>query len=252
MTIGIIGAMPEETALLAQALQNATPETRGTRNFIHGNLSGKNVILVFSGWGKVAAASAAVTLIEKFGVNFILFTGVAGAIAVDLQIGDIIAADQLMQHDLDASGVPGIKRYEVPLLGVAKFVIEPKWSELAQQAAQRYLQQDAEDDTPGKLRVEFGIKNPKVRRGLIISGDQFIASVEKVNQLRKELPAAQCVEMEGAAAAQVCYEHKIPLAVIRVISDKADHTASIDFPLFIKKIASHFTCGIAREFIKSL
>jgi len=252
MTIGIIGAMPEEVALLAARIENLTQQKRGTRNYLQGSLHGKKVVVVFSGWGKVAAASTATTLIEKFAVDLILFTGVAGAVAVDLQIGDIVVADKLIQHDLDASGVPGIKRYEVPLLGISTFRLEPRWVELAKKAAGEYLAEDLARDVPGELRAEFAIKRPRVRTGLIISGDQFIASAEKVSLLRQELPEALCVEMEGAAVAQVCHEYEVGLAVLRAISDKSDHSASINFPNFIQKIASHFTCGIAGKFVQKL
>ncbi|HTV47277.1 MAG TPA: 5'-methylthioadenosine/adenosylhomocysteine nucleosidase [Phycisphaerae bacterium] len=252
MTIGIIGAMPEEIALLSDRLENITRQKRGTRNYLQGSLFGKKLVLVFSGWGKVAGASTATTLIEKFGVDFILFTGVAGAVADDLQIGDIVVADKLIQHDLDASGVPGIKRYEVPLLGISTFALEPRWVELAKKSAGRYLAEDLAKDVPTELRAEFGITSPQVRTGLIISGDQFIASTAELRRLRTELPDAQCVEMEGAAVAQVCHEHGIPLAVLRTMSDKSDHSASINFPSFIRKIASHFTCGIAGKFIQEV
>jgi adenosylhomocysteine nucleosidase len=103
----------------------------------------------------------------------------------------------------------------------------------------------------------FGIKSPKVRAGLIISGDQFIASPEILTSLRNalleaQLPMAQCVEMEGAAVAQVCHEHGIPLIVMRAISDRADHCAAVDFVPFVEQVASHFTCGIVKELISAV
>ena len=103
MTIGVIGAMPEEVALLARDLEGARPERRGARDYLRGRLHGRDVVVVFSGWGKVASASTATTLIEVFGVEAVVFTGVAGALAADLAVGDVVIGTELLQHDLDAS-----------------------------------------------------------------------------------------------------------------------------------------------------
>ncbi|HEX4113509.1 MAG TPA: hypothetical protein VH020_13330, partial [Stellaceae bacterium] len=100
--------------------------------------------------------------------------------------------------------------------------------------------------------AEFGIDRPKVRDGLIVSGDQFIADAARAAGLRALLPGAQCVEMEGAAAAQVCYEHAVPIAIVRVISDRADHAAPLDFTRFIDRVASHFTRGIVMAMLSAL
>jgi adenosylhomocysteine nucleosidase len=105
---------------------------------------------------------------------------------------------------------------------------------------------------PGELLAEFGIQRPKVRSGLIISGDRFIADNEMVKGLIEALPNAQCVEMEGAAVAQVCFEHKVPVIVMRTISDRADHSAAIDFPKFVQRIASKFTSGVLKQLIAQI
>ena len=139
MTIGVIGAMPEEVALLARDLEGARPERRGARDYLRGRLHGRDVVVVFSGWGKVASASTATTLIEVFGVEAVVFTGVAGALAADLAVGDVVIGTELLQHDLDASAVPGIARYEAPGLGVSRFTADARLVALAQAAAGRYL-----------------------------------------------------------------------------------------------------------------
>ena len=105
------------------------------------------------------------------------------------------------------------------------------------------------NDVPSELLHEFGIVQPKVCTGLIITQDQVVGSTEAQSKIKRAIPAALCVEMEGAAVAQVCYEHDVPVAVVRAISDKADHSAVINFPRFVDKVASHFTCGIVRGFI---
>jgi len=250
--IGIVGAMPEEIALLQKNLHGVRSETRGMREYLQGELYGQDVTLVFSRWGKVAAASTVTTLIEVYGVELVVFTGVAGAISTGLELGDVVIASGLIQYDLDASALPGLERFEVPLLNVSEFTVEPRLLALAKQSAERYVSTDLATDVPGELLAEFGIQRPKVRTGLIISGDRFIAGNEIVKGLMEALPNAQCVEMEGAAVAQVCFEHKVPVIVMRTISDRADHSAAIDFPKFVQRIASKFTSGVLKQLIAQI
>jgi adenosylhomocysteine nucleosidase len=150
-----------------------------------------------------------------------------------------------MQHDLDARPLYG--RYEVPQLDISRFSLRPEHIELATKSAERYLAMDLTADVPKNILENFGITSPKVRTGLIVTGDQLIADADLRNTLGREIPDALCVEMEGAAVAQVCYERDVPLIVVRTISDKADH--HVDFVKFVDTVASHFTCGIVRQFI---
>ena len=252
MKIGVIAAMPEEMALLGGDLADPRAQWRGAREYLSGRLHGQEAVVVFSGWGKVASASTATTLIEVFGVDAIVFTGVAGALSPDLAVGDIVIGGETLQHDLDASAVPGIERYQVPLLGVSRFKGDPRLVSLAEGAARSYLTEKmATDIGPEHLR-EFGLDQPKMRTGLIVSGDQFISSAAKVSSLLADLPDALCVEMEGAAVAQVAFEHGKPCVVLRVISDKADHAAPVDFPRFLTTVATHMTCGVVMELLAAL
>jgi len=247
--IGVLGAMQQEIALLLQNMKNVQErnlgEGKGARTYWHGFLYGKDSTLVFSRWGKVASASTVTTLIDVAEVDLILFTGVAGAISLDLEIGDVVIGSQLMQHDLDARPLYG--RYEVPQLDISRFSLRPEYIELATKSAERYLAMDLTADVPKNILENFGITSPKVRTGLIVTGDQLIADADLRNTLGKEIPDALCVEMEGAAVAQVCHERDVPLIVVRTISDKADH--HVDFVKFVDTVASHFTCGIVRQFI---
>ncbi len=252
MTIGVIGAMPEEVALLARDLEGARSERRGTRDYLRGRLQGRDAVVVFSGWGKVASTSTATTLIEVFGVDSVVFTGVAGALAPDLAVGDVVIGAELLQHDLDASAVPGIARYEVPLLGVSRFRSDARLVRLARAAAGRYLTERLAADVGEEHLREFGLHNPAVRTGLIVSGDQFISSAARVAEILADLPDALCVEMEGAAVAQVCFEHGVPFVVLRAISDRADHAAPVDFPRFLRTVASHLTCGVVMGLMAAL
>src|ERR1700719_2936150 len=101
MKLGIVGAMPQEIALLQLDLEHARGQTRGMRQYLQGTLYGKDVVLVFSRCAKVAAASTATTLIEVFGVDLVVFTGVAGATDPSLEVGDVVIGTSLIQHDLD-------------------------------------------------------------------------------------------------------------------------------------------------------
>ena len=244
--------MPQEIALLQHDLENCRRQTRGMRQYLQGSLYGKDVVLVFSRCAKVAAASTVTTLIEVFGVELVVFTGVAGAVDTNLEVGDVVIATLLIQHDLDAR--PLFRRFEVPLLDKVGFEAPASLVSLARRSAELYLRTHLHNDASAKALEAFGIKSPKVHEGLIISGDQFIASPGTLIGLRKALldaglPPALCVEMEGAAVAQVCHEHGIPLIVLRAISDRADHSAAVDFIPFVEKVASHFTCGIVKELI---
>jgi len=252
MKIGIVGAMQEEVNLLKNDLTDFSEELVGKRQYLIGKLYGKEVVTVFSRWGKVASASTVTTLIDKFGVSMIIFTGVAGAASPELEIGDVVIADNLLQHDLDASVLPMFKKFEVPLLGVSYFAVQKSYVDLAKTAANDYLKHELFSEVDKQVLTEFKIAVPKVVTGTIASGDQFIADDEIIKELAHSIDNLKCVEMEGAAVAQVCYEHDIPYIVCRSISDKADHSAVIDFPKFVQLVASHFSRGIVRNLLHKL
>jgi adenosylhomocysteine nucleosidase len=252
MIIGIMSAMPEEAHRLASVLKSEKEEVVAGRTFARGTLAGKQVVVVQSRWGKVASAATATTLIDRFGATHIVFTGVAGGVDRTLGIGDIVIGSELVQHDFDASAVPIYRRFEIPLLGVSRFTGDERLVALAEQAAKEYIVSELKQDITPELLSRFSIGVPKVVRGLIASGDQFIASNEKLDELRSLLPGLQCIEMEGAAVAQICYEHKVPFVVIRSLSDKADHSAAIDFPGYLEHIASHYSRGIVMRLLHLL
>jgi len=252
MKIGIMGAMPQEVEYLIPDVIHQKVTTLGGREFIAGHMQDHDVVMVYSRMGKVAASSTATILIDRFNVELIILTGVAGAIDPTLNIGDVVVADSLVQHDMDVSALPEFKRFEIPLLG-KQFLNPPgELVEKALAAANDYISLDMPRDLPADKLISFGITAPKIVKGLIGSGDQFIASSEAASKLRSILPGLLCIEMEGAAIAQVAVEHNVPFIVIRTISDKADHSACIDFPRFIKYVATHITCGCVRRIIAVL
>lgn len=252
MLIGIIGAMEQEIKLLTHSMSITGTRIIGMREYYMGKLFGKDAVLVFSKCGKVAAASTVTTLIEVFEVDIVIFTGVAGGADKTLNMGDIVIADRLVQHDMDASLLPGCRKFEIPLLGVDFFKSDDKIVSLGIKSAQHYITGNMRTDVEPEDLEEFRITTPQVVAGTIASGDQFIADSQKVRKLTAEINNLKCIEMEGAAVAQVCYEHNISFIVFRVISDKADEHASINFPKFIEKTASYFTRGIVERFIAEL
>lgn len=244
MTIAIMSAMAEENAALVTQMTGVFTTKVGGRTYHQGELWGHSVVLVFSHWGKVAAASTATYLITGLGAKEIIFTGVAGGIDQDLSIGDIVIGHQLYQHDMDAS--PIIPRHEIPLLGSATIESDSKRREQLDQAAKQFIEKDLAHTLSVELRQEFGLDKPKVITGDIASGDQFISSDKAVSDLRSRLPSVSCVEMEGAAVAQVCQAFHTPFSIIRTISDAANDEAGVDFPKFINEVAKLYSLGILR------
>lgn len=250
MKFGILGAMPQEVALMARSMTVTRTIEAGMRTFYEGTWAGQEVVLVHSRIGKVSAAITTLLLLERFGVSHVIFTGVAGAVDPALRIGDVVVADQLVQHDMDASPLPAFQRFEIPLLGKVFFEAELHAETLA--AAQRYAMGDFLTEVPLEKRQAFGLDQPGIYRGLIASGDQFLADPAKTAALRAALPQLLCTEMEGASVAQVCHEMGgVPCSVIRVISDQADHSAVVDFTRFINEVAEYLTGGIVRTLLQS-
>lgn len=242
-TLGILAAMHDEIAGFLQAMgPEMKVHTIGQRDYHVGVLYGRPCVVVLARIGKVAAAATTVTLIREFGVTELLFTGLAGAVAPQVRVGDVVVAQTLLQHDLSAA--PLFPRYEVPLLGRSHFQADVALADTLLGCAQYYLDHDFEHQVSSATRTAFGITEPKVHHGLIISGDQFVNTASAVHALRAELPHALCVEMEGAAVAQICFEYAVPCVVIRTISDRADDEASTDFSAFLAGVASVYSAGI--------
>ena len=155
MKLGLMGAMPEEVdGIRAEMEVTGTQEIAG-RTYTLGRWHGAEVVLVFSRCGKVSSASTATTLLQHFGVDAILFVGVAGAVHPDLRIGDIVIASELIQHDMDASGLPIFQRFEIPLLGRARFPAPADWVDRAAAATEAYLHGDFVRDFDAETRREF-------------------------------------------------------------------------------------------------
>ncbi|MFC4277093.1 5'-methylthioadenosine/adenosylhomocysteine nucleosidase [Achromobacter aloeverae] len=249
--IGILAALHDEIAdLLTRMGPSAERHTIGMRDYYVGKLSGRPCVLVLARVGKVAAAATAVTLIREFGVSCVLFAGLAGGIAPGVRVGDVVLAETLVQHDLDAR--PLFPRFEVPLLGRAKFATDAGLNEVLARCVADFLALDLPRQVDAATQERFGIAAPALHRGEIASGDQFIGAAEVSRRLAADLPATLCVEMEGAAVAQVCHEYGVPCAVLRTVSDRADAAAPVDFKAFLHEVASFYSAGIIGRFIAAL
>ena len=250
MSIGIIAAIHDELAeLIAIITQQSTSQTHhiGMRDYYVGELEGQACVLVLARIGKVAAAATAVTLIREFGVSEILFTGVAGGLAPHANVGDVVVADRLLQHDMDAS--PLFPKHEIPLLGIREFIAPKSLCEELQTAVQQFLEHDIAHKIPAETMAQFGLVKPSMHVGMIVCGDQFIGVANQAADIRAALPMALAAEMEGAAVAQICHEYGVPCAVMRTISDRADATAHVDFSAFVTAVASHYSSGILQRFL---
>jgi adenosylhomocysteine nucleosidase len=236
MTIAIISALPEEQAGLIHLLSNHEHLAQIPRWLELGFIHQKPVILALAGVGKVAAATTASMLIERHKVQRILFTGVAGAVAAHVNVGDVVVGSEYLQHDMDAS--PLFPRFEIPYTGISRFHGDDSLIAMLLEALHA-------------INIPVSSSKPfKVHEGLIISGDRFVSSAAEVQALRRALPDALCVEMEGAAIAQVCHDYKVPFAAVRSISDKADDNAHVDFPKFVKEVAGPMAVKLIDKLMK--
>ncbi len=238
--IGIMSALDIELKYITEHMQIVRVDTVSQRVFTTGMINGIECVAVKAGIGKVNAAITAEILSNKYNVDAIIFSGVAGGINPNLQIGDIIISEKVLHHDF-GEVVPNA------------FI---PWDTTGY-AADTYLVRLAGDNV-NKIHFDTIPKNislatecyPSVRKGRVVTGDQFIASEEKRHWLEKTL-RADCVEMEGAAVAQVCAINSIPFVIIRCLSDLANENASVDFDAFCDYAARN-SSALVLEIIKSL
>lgn len=240
-TTAIVSALHEELAAVLALMPDEQQQVVGGRTFWRGHLHGHDVVAVLSGIGKVAAATTATVLIERFGVQRIVFTGVAGGLGEGIRVGDVVVAQRFLQHDMDAS--PIFPRHEVPGYGRSTFEADAALTAQLARASEQVLRTLPSQLGPEVLNA-FGLRTPRCHQGLLISGDRFVSTTTESRALREVLPAALAVEMEGAAFAQVCHDYGVPLAVVRTISDRADDAAHVDFPRFLREVASRYSSAV--------
>lgn len=227
--LGIIGAMPEEVAELIEGLKEERKETKAGMEFHAGTLEDTPVVIVKSGVGKVNAGICAQILVDDFGADQLINTGIAGSLDASIDIGDIVVSTDALYYDVEAT-VWGYKPGEIPQLGTREFAADEKMAARAREAC--------------RLAVpEVGI-----HPGRIASGDSFISDKEKKQWIRETFHAS-CAEMEGAAIAQAAWLNKVPFVILRAISDKADGSATVDYDVFEKKAIDHLVKAV-RQFCR--
>ncbi len=227
MKIAIMGAMPEEIEPLIAQLDNVTTTVYAQNKYYEGSYKGQEVVVAYSKIGKVFATLTATILLERFGCDVLLFSGVAGAIADDLEIGDLVIADGLCQHDLDITAFGHPFGY-VPE-GEVCIPTDVKLRTIAKEIA-----------------ADKGIV---LKEGVIATGDQFIANADRKNWIGDTFNA-HALEMEGAAVAVVCNAFNTPFFILRAISDAADMDAGFDFDAFLEssaKISADFILAMVEK-----
>ena len=228
LTIGIIGAMDCEVSALKQKLENLEEIKHGNLQINLGTFYGHKIVLVKSGIGKVNAALCTQYIIDKFNPDYIINTGIAGGIAENLKVGEIVVGEKLVQYDFD-----------VTAFGYAK----------------GYLCTGIESDKPTYFNSDEGLmaklerisdEKVKIHKGIIASGDSFISDLERKKEIHN-LFNATAVEMEGCAIAQTSNANNIPFVVIRAISDLADNNATESYTFSEDEIAK-----VSRSVVENL
>lgn len=229
--IGIIGAMEDEVKALKEAMNIQEIVEFASMTFCKGRLCGKEVVVVRSGIGKVNAGICAQILVDKFGADMLINTGIAGSLDAKIDIGDMVISTDAVHHDMDATEF-GDPVGQVPRMDTLAFPADERLVELAKAANEK--------------------ANPGIRTftGRVASGDQFVASSEVKERIVSNF-GALCTEMEGAGIAQAAYLNKISCVIIRAISDKADNSAMMDYPEFERQAISH-SVALVKELLTSL
>lgn len=229
--IGIIGAMAMETEALVAALEHRETERISGIDFYQGELCGVPCVVAQSGVGKVNAAVCAQTMILKYAPSLVVNTGAAGGVGPEIRIGDLVVASACVQHDMDTTAlgeepgslsIAGEMLVEIPCDGAAASVLE--------EAA----------------RSLYG----HVHRGVVATGDLFVADPEKNREIGRVF-SAKATEMEGGSIAQVCCMNQVPCAVLRAISDNADDSGKVNF-LEFARMASEKSAALLQKAIPAL
>lgn len=229
--IGIIGAMELEVEALKEKLKDTRITTKANMSFYEGTLDNANVVIVQCGIGKVNAALCVQILADLFQVTHIINTGVAGSLNTSLDIGDILISRDALYHDMDVT-IFGYQPGEVPQMGRLEFPADPTMMELAKASCDRVC---------SDIHSLYG---------RVVSGDQFISDASVKDRLIQQFHG-DCAEMEGASIAHGAYLNQIPFVIIRAISDKADGSAEMDYPLFEKEAAKH-SARLVEEMIQHI
>jgi len=212
--LAIIGAMEEEIVPLLKYFTNVKKVQYANNIYYEAKYNNIDIVVAYSKIGKVFSTLTASTMIQKFGCDTLLFSGVAGGINPKLKIGDLIVANKLTQHDLDITAFGHPHGY-VP--GGEVYVnTDEKLKNIALEVAQQ--------------------NDIKIIEGVIATGDQFICNEDKKDFIKNTFNA-DALEMEGASVAVVCDALNVPCLILRAISDTADMDAGFNFDEFLETSA---------------
>ncbi len=227
--LGVIGAMEEEVEILKGKMNIQETKKKAGMEFYKGEMDGKNIVLVQSGVGKVNMAACTQILIDEFGVDALVNSGVAGTMDPKLNQGDIVISTDAVQHDFDTT-VFGDPLGEISRLGVTFFEADKGMIDTAKKAAEN-------------------VDGIHIKEGRVASGDQFVAGGEVADRIKENFGEVAAVEMEGASMAQVAYLNDVPFVILRSISDKANGKADLSYDEFLP-IAAKNASTLVEEFIK--
>lgn len=228
--IALLAAMPEELHLFLEHSEPIRESHWNTFVIYERRFHDREVVIAKTGVGKVLAATLTQHLIDRYGIDCLVFTGLAGALSGDLHRGDIVVSKDLIQHDLDARAL-GFPRGQIPYTEIR--VIEA-------------------DERLVSIAEQYRSDGHKTVTGRILTGDQFVSNRtdEELQMLKDELHGI-AVEMEGAAVGLVCRLSSVPFVVLRTISDHADDGAPESFEQFLS-VASHSSFGLVRHLLERL
>lgn len=229
MKLAIMGAMPEEIEPLLEFFGQYETITYANNKYYVVNYKNNEIVIAYSKIGKVNSTITASTMIQKFGCQKLLFSGVAGAVSSELKVGDLVVATKLAQHDLDitAFGHP----YGFVPEGAVFEEADKSLIEVAKSVAKE--------------------KNIALKEGIIVTGDQFVCENERKDWIAKTFDAA-ALEMEGASVAVTCNALGVPFFILRAISDAADMDASFSFDEFLEtsaKISADFVISMTNKIV---
>jgi adenosylhomocysteine nucleosidase len=216
--IGVIGAMDEEVAILKEALQDRKEVQIAGSLFFTGAISGKQVVILKSGIGKVNAAMGATLLNQIYEPECVINTGSAGGFNSSLNVGDVVVSSEVTHHDVDVTAF-GYEYGQVPQMP-ARYQVDARLVDIAIESARN-------------------VSGIQAVTGLIASGDSFMSDADRVDFVRTKFPDLSAVEMEAAAIAQVCYHYHTPFVIIRALSDIAGKESNLSFDKFLETAAKH-------------
>lgn len=226
--IALIGAMPEEVAIIKSEIKNLRIETKAHAEFYLGTYCDKEIVLMLSKPGKVNAAIATTLLLSHYKIDYVINIGTCGSLDNQLEIGDMIVGTKVIYFDVDATHF-GYQLGQVPQMPA-------------------YYQ-----TTPALLEKAAAIRldNNAIRVGAIGTSDSFISDKTRKAEILKHFPDLLVVEMEAAAIAQTCYNFDVPFIICRSVSDKAEEGSRLTFDEFLD-IAAKNSSTLASELIKQL